>query len=106
MAFFEYDFVGRNSVVRGDRWQRAFRWKVAGVAVDLTGWSGSLTLYAAGGAALLTVPLTLVADGTIAWDVAEADTGALPAGELSYAVALTDAGGRVQTRMRGRVRVL
>jgi hypothetical protein len=107
LAFFEYDLVDRRAIVRGDDFHRTFRWLVAGVPVDLTGWSGNLELYLPGSdVPTLTSPLTLGADGTIAWNVGKVLTAGLPKGELTYLVRLTDQGGGVETRVRGRLRVL
>lgn len=107
MAFFEYDLIGRRAIVRGDDFRRSFRWLIAGVPVPLTGWSGNLELYLPGSdVPTLTSPLTLGADGTIAWNVGKVLTAGLPKGELTYLVRLTDDGGKAETRVRGRLRVL
>jgi hypothetical protein len=107
VAFFEYDFVGRHSLMRGDEFRRSFRWSVGGVPVDLTGWSGAVRFCRPGeDVAFTTSPLALGADGTIAWAVGPADTAAFPRGDVCYFATLTDSLGVVQTRMCGKVRVL
>jgi hypothetical protein len=107
MPYFSYDMIGRNGLVRGDRFKRTFRWLTAGVPVDMTGWSGVLKLQRPGNdLPLVTSPLVLGPDGTIVVNVLEATTQTLPKGELVYLTTLTDASGIVQTRMVGRLEVL
>jgi hypothetical protein len=107
VAFFEYDFVGSNSLVRGDDLVRSFRWTVGGVPVDMTGWAGEARFYRPGeDVPFATSPLALGADGMIRWVVGKAVTAAFPKGEVTYLAPLTDSLGVVQTRMRGKLRVL
>lgn len=108
MSFFELDFTGRNSLVRGDDFERIFRWLRDDVAIDLTGWTGTVTLYRAGNDTAIYGPasVTLDDEGTITLFIAREDTAGLPKGDALLHVKLTNTVDRRETKILARLRIL
>lgn len=113
MAFFEFDFVGRRSLVRGDDFRAAWNWSqvltpgAASQPVDLTGWSGVAGFYLPGAdTPFVTVPVTVSATGNVSFTVGKAVTATFARGEVVFSLSLTDGLGTVHTLVRGKVRVL
>lgn len=108
MSFFELDFTGRNSLVRGDDFERVFRWLRDDVAIDLTGWTGTVTLYRAGNDTAIYGPeaVTLDDDGHISFLIPRVDTASLPKGDALVHIKLTNTLDLKVTKILARLRIL
>jgi Phage gp6-like head-tail connector protein len=92
----------------GDDWSRVWRWKdAAGVAINVTGYTGTFVLYD-GDTEIHSGNLTIsnAVGGEFAYTIQDAVTTTFASGERWYRVRVSSAGGEVVTLDRKRLNVL
>jgi hypothetical protein len=110
VAFFGYDLVNGQSLVRGDDFPFSARWLQGDppAPVNLTGYQGTTYFFAPGvDTSFASVPVgPLDATGQVNFTIPKSLSPTFPKGEATYSVTLTDPGGSVSTLLRGRLRVV
>ncbi len=99
-------------IYAGATFHREFRWLPAGqAALDFTDWSATMLIGPSRGTALVALTsdnggITLTGTGQILLTLPPAGTKALPNGQYTYVLDLTDPAGFVTRFMRGRISVV